>query len=63
MRFNLDLLEQRREEAAIRMAKYKGQITRHYNAKVRHLSFKPGDLVLQKNSVSRTLGTNKLGPN
>ncbi|XP_071912270.1 uncharacterized protein [Coffea arabica] len=33
MRFNLDLLEQRREEAAIRMAKYKGQITRHYNAK------------------------------
>ncbi|XP_071906678.1 uncharacterized protein [Coffea arabica] len=33
MRFNLDLLEQRREEIAIRMAKYKGQIARHYNAK------------------------------
>ena len=26
MRFNLDLLEQKREEAAIRMAKYKEQI-------------------------------------
>ena len=46
MRLNLDLLEQQWEEAAIRMAKYKGQVARYYNAKVRHLSFKPGDPVL-----------------
>ena len=52
MRLDLDLFEHRREEAAIRMAKYKGQVTRYYNAMVRHLSFKPGDLVLRKNSVS-----------
>ena len=63
MRFNLDLLEQKREEAAIRMAKYKGQVAQHYNARVRHLSFKQGDLVLRKNSVSRVSGASKLGPN
>ncbi|XP_027103086.1 uncharacterized protein [Coffea arabica] len=63
LRLNLDLLEARREEAAIRMAKYKGQIARHYNARVRPLSFKPGDLVLRKNSVSRLQGTGKLDPN
>ncbi|XP_071920768.1 uncharacterized protein [Coffea arabica] len=63
LRLNLDLLEGRREEAAIRMAKYKGQIARHYNARVRPLSFKPGDLVLRKNSVSRVLGASKLDPN
>nr|XP_027062781.1 uncharacterized protein LOC113689157 [Coffea arabica] len=45
MRLNLDLLECRREEAYTRMAKYKGQVMRYYNARVRHLSFKPGDLV------------------
>ncbi|XP_071901198.1 uncharacterized protein [Coffea arabica] len=63
MRLSLDLLEHRREEAAIRMAKYKGQVARYYNARVRHLSFKPGDLVLRKNSVSRAGGTGKLDPN
>ncbi|XP_071921925.1 uncharacterized protein [Coffea arabica] len=63
LRLNLDLLEQRREEAAIRMAKYKGQVAQHYNARVRHLYFKPGDLVLRKNSVSRARGTSKLDPN
>ncbi|XP_071902711.1 uncharacterized protein [Coffea arabica] len=52
MRFNLDLLEHRREEAVNIMAKYKGQVKRYYNAKVRHLAFKPGDLVLRRNSVS-----------
>mgnify|MGYP004703887015 CR=1 FL=1 len=63
MRLNLDLLEHRREEACIKMAKYKGQVTRYYNSKVKHLSFKPGDLVLRRNSVSRAAGTGKLDPN
>ncbi|XP_071928262.1 uncharacterized protein [Coffea arabica] len=72
LRLSLDLLERRREEAAIRMAKYKGQVAQHYNARVRHLYFKPGDLVLRKNSVdlvlrknsvSRARGTSKLDPN
>ncbi|XP_071900985.1 uncharacterized protein [Coffea arabica] len=59
MRLDLDLLEHKREEAAIRMAKYKSQVARYYNARVRQLSFKTGDLVLRKNSVSRALGTGK----
>ncbi|XP_071916252.1 uncharacterized protein [Coffea arabica] len=63
LRLNLDLLEGRREEAAIRMAKYKGLIARHYNARVGPLSFKPGDLVLRKNNVSRLQGAGKLDPN
>ncbi|XP_071912192.1 uncharacterized protein [Coffea arabica] len=63
MRLNLDLVEHRREEATIRMAKYKGQVARYYNARVKRISFKPGDLVLRKNSVSRAVGTGKLDPN
>ncbi|XP_071933157.1 uncharacterized protein [Coffea arabica] len=63
MRLNLDLLEHRREEACIRMAKCKGQVVRYYNVRVRHLSFKPRDLVLRRNSVSRVGGTSKLDPN
>ncbi|XP_027166658.1 uncharacterized protein LOC113766692 [Coffea eugenioides] len=63
IQLNLDLIEHRREEAAIRMAKYKGQVARYYNVRVRHLSFKPGNLVLRKNSVSRAVGTGKLDPN
>ncbi|XP_071932987.1 uncharacterized protein [Coffea arabica] len=62
MRLNLDLFEQQREETAIRMAKYKGQVARYYNVRVRHMSFKPGDLVLRKNSVSHAVGTSKLDP-
>ena len=63
MRFNPDLLEQQRKEAVIRMTKYKEQVARYYNANVRYLAFKLGDLVLQKNSVSRVMGTVKLDPN
>ncbi|XP_027096297.2 uncharacterized protein [Coffea arabica] len=63
MRLDLDLLEHKREEAAIRMAKYKSQVARYYNARVRQLSFRTGDLVLRKNSVNRAGGTGKLDPN
>ena len=30
----MDMLEAKREEAAIRIAKYKGQLARYHNAKV-----------------------------
>ncbi|GJY50303.1 hypothetical protein Tco_0441150 [Tanacetum coccineum] len=35
LRLNLDLLEERRERAAIREAKAKSKMTKHYNARVR----------------------------
>ncbi|GKA93817.1 reverse transcriptase domain-containing protein [Tanacetum coccineum] len=61
LEINLDLLEERREEAAIREAKSKEKIEKYYNAKVRNTSFKPGDLVYRNNDASRAKDTGKLG--
>nr|GEV21767.1 reverse transcriptase domain-containing protein [Tanacetum cinerariifolium] len=55
LEINLDLLEERREEAAIREKKY-------YNSKVQNTSFKPGGLVYRNNDASRAEDTGKLGP-
>ncbi|GKB26400.1 reverse transcriptase domain-containing protein, partial [Tanacetum coccineum] len=52
LEINLDLLEERREEAAIREAKSKAKMEKYYNAKVRNTSFKLGDLVYRNNDVS-----------
>ncbi|GJV10856.1 reverse transcriptase domain-containing protein [Tanacetum coccineum] len=62
LEINLDLLEERREEAAIREAKIKAKIEKYYNAKVQNTSFKPGDLVYRNNDASRAGDTGKLGP-
>nr|GEY53581.1 reverse transcriptase domain-containing protein [Tanacetum cinerariifolium] len=62
LEINLDLLEERREEAAIREAKSKAKIEKYYNSKVRNTSFKPGDLVYRNNDASRVEDTGKLGP-
>ncbi|GKE06750.1 reverse transcriptase domain-containing protein [Tanacetum coccineum] len=59
---NLDLLEERREQAAIREAKSKEKMEKYYNSKVLSTSFKPGDLVYCNNDASRTEDTGKLGP-
>nr|GEY89733.1 reverse transcriptase domain-containing protein [Tanacetum cinerariifolium] len=62
LEINLDLLEERREEAAIRKAKSKAKMEKYYNSKVRNTSFKPGDLVYRNNDASRAKDTGKLGP-
>ncbi|GJS03909.1 reverse transcriptase domain-containing protein [Tanacetum coccineum] len=62
LEINLDLLEERREEAAIREAKSKAKMEKFYNAKVRNTSFKPGDLVYRNNDASQAKDTRKLGP-
>ncbi|GJU89091.1 reverse transcriptase domain-containing protein [Tanacetum coccineum] len=59
---NLDLLEEKREEAAIREARSKTKMEKYYNTKVRSTSFKPGDLVYRNNDASRAEDTRKLGP-
>ncbi|GKE20164.1 reverse transcriptase domain-containing protein [Tanacetum coccineum] len=59
---NLNLLEERREQAAIREAKSKTKMERYYNSKIRSVSFKPGDLVYRNNDASRVEDTGKLGP-
>ncbi|GJW15275.1 reverse transcriptase domain-containing protein [Tanacetum coccineum] len=59
---NLDLIEEKREQAAIREAKSKRQMEKYYNNKVRNTSFKPGDLVYRNNEASRVEDTGKLRP-
>nr|GEX03578.1 hypothetical protein [Tanacetum cinerariifolium] len=62
LEINLDLLEERREEAAIREAKSKAKMEKYYNSKVRNTSFKPRDLVYRNNDASRVEDIRKLGP-
>ncbi|GJV71672.1 putative ribonuclease H-like domain-containing protein [Tanacetum coccineum] len=62
LRLNLDLLEERREIAAIREARYKQHVEKYYNKKVRHVQFQVGEFVLRKNKASKAANTGKLGP-
>ncbi|GJU08081.1 reverse transcriptase domain-containing protein [Tanacetum coccineum] len=62
LRLNLNLLEEQREIAAIRETRYKQQVEKYYNKKVRHVQFKVGEFVLRKNKASRDANTGKLGP-
>ncbi|GKA26010.1 reverse transcriptase domain-containing protein [Tanacetum coccineum] len=62
LRLNLDLLEERRERAAIREAKAKSKMTKHYNVRVRGVTFRPGDFVYRDNDASHAVDGGKLGP-
>nr|GEX53582.1 hypothetical protein [Tanacetum cinerariifolium] len=62
LEINLDLLEERIEQAAIHDAKSKAKIEMYYNSKVRNTSFKLGDVVYRNNDASRAEDTGKLGP-
>ncbi|GKD20213.1 reverse transcriptase domain-containing protein [Tanacetum coccineum] len=59
---NLNLLEERRKCAAIREAKVKLKITKYYNARVRGVTFRPGDFVYRSNKASHAMDGGKLGP-
>ncbi|GJV91692.1 reverse transcriptase domain-containing protein [Tanacetum coccineum] len=62
LRLNLDLLEERREHTAIREAKAKSQMIKYYNARVRGVTFRPGDFVYRSNDASHAVARGKLGP-
>ncbi|GKA56024.1 reverse transcriptase domain-containing protein [Tanacetum coccineum] len=62
LEINRDLLEERREQAAIREAKSKAKMEKYYNSNVRSTSFRPGELVYRNNDASRAEDTGKLGP-
>nr|GEX04556.1 reverse transcriptase domain-containing protein [Tanacetum cinerariifolium] len=62
LRLNLDLLEERRERAAICEAKAKSKMMKYYNARVRGVAFKPGDFVYRNNDASHAVAGGKLGP-
>ncbi|RRT84647.1 hypothetical protein B296_00011507 [Ensete ventricosum] len=52
LRENLDLLEEKCDDAHLRTLAYKKVIAKLYNRKVRPRSIRLGDLVLQKTEVS-----------
>nr|GEW20822.1 reverse transcriptase domain-containing protein [Tanacetum cinerariifolium] len=61
-RIDLDLLEERRERVAICEAKAKSKMKRYYDAKVRGVSFRPGDFVYRANGPSHAKDVGKLRP-
>ncbi|GJV67218.1 reverse transcriptase domain-containing protein [Tanacetum coccineum] len=61
LRLNLDLLEERRECVAIREAKANLKMTKYYNARVRSVTFRPGDFVYRSNDDGHATDGGKLG--
>ncbi|GJT00482.1 reverse transcriptase domain-containing protein [Tanacetum coccineum] len=61
LKLNLDLLEEKREQAAIREARSKAKMKKYYNSKVRNTSFKLGDLVYRNNDAIHVEDGGKLG--
>ncbi|GJZ63031.1 reverse transcriptase domain-containing protein [Tanacetum coccineum] len=59
---NLDLIEERREQAAIQEAKSKKKMEKYYNSRVRSTSFKSGDMVYRINEASHAKDEGKLRP-
>ncbi|GJY27639.1 hypothetical protein Tco_0403406 [Tanacetum coccineum] len=62
LEINLNLIEEKREQAAIQEAKSKAKMEKYYNSKVRGTSFKPGDMVYHSNDASHAKDRRKLGP-
>ncbi|KAK9070616.1 hypothetical protein SSX86_011018 [Deinandra increscens subsp. villosa] len=62
LRTNLDLLEERREITVIRESRYKKEMAKYYNAKVKTQQYKEGEYVLRSNEVSRALPLGKMSP-
>ncbi|KAL2251337.1 UNVERIFIED_CONTAM: Gag-Pol polyprotein [Sesamum indicum] len=59
--FDLDIVEERRDAAQVRMMHYKSLMLRNYNKNLKFRSLQVADLVLKKVEVSRHVG--KLDPN
>ncbi|GJU51958.1 reverse transcriptase domain-containing protein [Tanacetum coccineum] len=59
---NLDLIEEKREQAVIQEAKSKKKMEKYYNSRVRGTSFKSGDMVYRSNEASHARDEGKLGP-
>lgn len=48
MNLNLDLVDERRDQAQLHNASYQQCVARYYNSRVKHRAFQVGDLVLRK---------------
>ncbi|GJY50177.1 reverse transcriptase domain-containing protein [Tanacetum coccineum] len=62
LEINLDLIKEKREQAAIQEEKSKAKMEKYYNSKVQSTSFKTGDMVYRSNDASHAKDGGKLGP-
>ena len=63
-RYELDLLEEKHDLAALRVAFYKRRSERYFNSKVKERRFKEGDLVLRKVRINtKEVNAGVLEPN
>ena len=61
---NLDLIEELRNAAALRVQNYQQRIAWYYNARVKHRSYTVGSLVLRQTGLTQgPQHEGKLGPN
>ena len=64
MCLQLDLVDEVRITAELRLAQYRNLMAKHYNSKIKHRDFQVGDLVLRKvTSATKDASQGKLGPN
>ncbi|XP_027171527.1 uncharacterized protein LOC113771106 [Coffea eugenioides] len=61
-RADLDLFEEKRDVSTARVTLYKNILANYYNAQVKHLCFRLGDLVKRKNLASQIEPQEKLTP-
>jgi hypothetical protein len=62
-RLDLDLLEEKREQASLHEAKVKERVKRYHDRRVRKEQFSPGDRVMRRNDRSHQEKEGKLAPN
>ncbi|GJR31834.1 hypothetical protein Tco_1108066 [Tanacetum coccineum] len=62
LEINLDLIEEKREQAVIQEAKSKAKMEKYYNSKVQSTSFRQGDMIYRNNDASHAKDEGKLGP-
>ena len=63
LKANLDFLEEKWEEAQVRMAAYRQKVARYYNFRVKNKVFRARDLVLRRAAVSQPQDRGKLASN
>lgn len=63
LRTNLDLLDECRDQAVIRMANYKQKTMAYFGKKIKPMQYEAGDLVLRATEVSDPTHQGKLSPN
>ena len=57
-------MEEKRDQAYLRMATFKQRVSQYFKKRVEHRSFQVGDLILKAvNQSSKNLHHGKLGPN